>query len=92
MQKPCRKPGGTQSWENYDFGHIYLRAGNIKKSLRQFGKCYREFKSDTRDWAQAAAKECLGIKQLVKAGQPGIEQYLEDVIRDSRQKLKLENW
>lgn len=83
---------GTEGWENYDFGHIYLRAGNVKKALRQFTKCYREFKSDNLDWAQAVAKNCLRIKQLIKTGQPGIEQYIEEVMRNSRQNLKLENW
>jgi len=83
---------GTEGWESYDFGHIYLRAGETRKCLAQLRKCCTEFKTDTREWAQTAARECLRIKQLVKAGQPGITKYLEAVIKDSKQKLKLENW
>ncbi len=83
---------GTQGWENFDFGHIYLRAGNKSKSIRQFKKCYREFSNDKRDWAQIAAKDCLKIIEIIKQGDNFITNYLTDIINTSKENLKLEKW
>lgn len=83
---------GTQGWENFDFGHIYLRAGDKSKSIRQFKKCYREFSADKRDWAQIAAKDCLKIIEIIKQGDDFIKDYLVDTIKTSKENLKLEKW
>ena len=83
---------GTIGWEDFDFGHIYLHAGQIKKAIKHFNACYKEFSRDERDWAQAAATKCLEIKQIIELGQPQIEKYLTNNIKDSKEKLKLTEW
>ncbi len=83
---------GTIGWEDFDFGHIYLRYGDNKNALKHFNKCFKEFNTDSRDWAQTAAKKCLDIKAIINSGQHNIEQYLVDTIKDSKQKLKLDQW
>ena len=83
---------GTIGWEDFDFGHIYLRGGDNKNALKHFHKCFKEFNNDSRDWAQTAAKKCLDIKAIINSGQQNIEQYLIDTIKDSKQKLKLSQW
>jgi len=83
---------GTIGWENYDIGHIYLKAGDNKKATIQFDNCYKVFRSDDRDWAQNAAKECLDIMTVISSGQTSIDKYLGDMIKESRQNLKLTEW
>jgi len=83
---------GTVGWENYDLGHIYLKAGNIKKALKKIYTCYKEFSNDERDWAQSAAKKCLDIKTIINSGQTSIDKYLANTIMESKQKLKLTEW
>ena len=83
---------GTIGWEEFDFGHIYLHAGQIERAIEYFDACYRVFSKDSRDWAQAGAKKCLEIKQIVESGQPEIDRYLMDTTNDSKQKLKLVSW
>lgn len=83
---------GTIGWENYDLGHIYLKAGHNKKAIKQFDLCYKEFINDDRDWAQSAAKECMDIKTIINSGQMSIDKYLDDTIKESKQNLKLTEW
>ena len=83
---------GTTGWENFDFGHIYLKAGNTKKAIRQFDLCYKEFIKDNRDWAQIAAKKCIEIKNVINLGHVEIEKYLEKTIIQSKNNLKLNEW
>lgn len=83
---------GTMGWKDFDFGHIYLQAGQIENAIKHFNSCYEIFGKDDRDWAQDAAKECLEIKHIIELGQPEIDNYLADTINDSKQKLKLVAW
>lgn len=83
---------GTVGWENYDLGHIYLKAGDKKEALKEFSKCYKEFKSDNREWAQRVAAECLQIEQIIKKEQKEIDDYLEMTILESKRNLGLEKW
>ena len=83
---------GTTGWENFDFGHIYLKAGDKRNSVKHFDSCYKEFKKDNRDWAQIAAKKCLEIKEIINAGQTEIEKYLEQTIIQSKTNLNLNEW
>jgi len=69
-----------------------LKSGDKKNAIQQFNKCYKEFISDSREWAQEAAKKCLVIKQIIASGQNDIDKYLNDTIKESKQKLKLLNW
>jgi Domain of unknown function (DUF4304) len=83
---------GTIGWEDFDLGHIYLHAGQIKKAIKHFNACYKEFKKDDRDWAQSATTECLKIKDIIASGQFQIDKYITDTIKDSKEKLKLVDW
>lgn len=83
---------GTAGWENFDFGHIYLKAGNKKNAIKQFDLCYKEFIKDNRDWAQIAAKKCIEIKRIIKGEQSEIEKYLEQTIIQSKTNLNLIDW
>jgi hypothetical protein len=83
---------GTVGWENYDLGHIYLKARDNKKAIKQFDLCYEEFIKDERDWAQKAAKECMDIKTIINSGQIRIDKYLDDTINESKLNLKLTEW
>lgn len=83
---------GTTGWENFDFGHIYLKAGNNKKAIKHFDLCYKEFIKDNRDWAQIAANKCIQIKNIINAGPAEIEKYLEQTITQSKTNLKLNEW
>jgi len=83
---------GTIGWQNFDFGHIYLKFGDKKNAIKQFNKCYKEFITDSRDWAQEGAKKCLLIKQIIASGQNDIDRYLNDTIKESKEKLKLLDW
>lgn len=83
---------GTQGWEDFDFGHIYLRAGNKSKAIRHFKKCYKEFKSDKREWAQVAANDCLNAIENIKQDNDSIAKYLAETIKESKTNLKLEDW
>ena len=83
---------GTVGWENYDLGHIYLKAGDNKNAIKQFDTCYKGFSKDDRYWAQSAAKECVDIKTIINSGQTSIDKYLADTIKESKQNLKLTKW
>jgi hypothetical protein len=83
---------GTIGWEDFDLGHIYLHAGQIKKAVKHFDACYKEFSRDDREWAQAAAAKCLEVNQIIELGQSQIDKYLTDTIKDSKEKLKLTDW
>lgn len=88
----ARVAWGTVGWEDFDLGHIYLHAGQIKKAVKHFNACYKEFSQDDRDWAQAAAAKCLEIKPIIELGQQQIDKYIFDTIKDSKEKLQLTNW
>ena len=83
---------GTMGWEDFDFGHIYLQAEQIKNAIKHFNSCYDIFGKDDRDWAQEASKKCLEIKHIIELGQPEIDKYLADTVNGSKQKLKLTDW
>ncbi|NNV57222.1 DUF4304 domain-containing protein [Limnovirga soli] len=83
---------GTVGWEDFDLGHIYLHAGQIKKAFKHFNACYKEFIRDDRDWAQEAAKKCLEIQNIIELGKLQIDDYLADTINYSKEKLKLTDW
>jgi hypothetical protein len=80
---------GTPGWGNFDFGHIYLRNGNIGKARKHFRKCIREFDSDDRDWAQSTAKKCVEVMSIMDRGPQSIEHYLAATTADSMKKLKI---
>jgi hypothetical protein len=80
---------GTVGWKDFDLGHIYLQAGQIKKAFKHFNDCYKEFSLDDRDWAKAAAKKCLEIMHIIELGHSQIDNYLTGTIKDSKEKLKL---
>lgn len=83
---------GTLGWENFDFGHIYMRVGDKKKAIKHFDFCYKEFIKDNRDWAQHAAMKCIELKEIINAGETEIEKYLEQTIIRSKNNLKLTEW
>jgi len=83
---------GTSGWENYDFGHVYLMAGNRKESLKQFDKSLEVFDGDEREWAKIAFESVINIKKIVMADQATIDRYLTETIEESKQKLKLTGW
>lgn len=83
---------GTVGWEDFDMGHVYLHAGQLKKATKHFNECYSEFSRDERDWAQRAASECLEIKRIIELGQSEVDKYLADTINSSTQRLKLSDW
>lgn len=83
---------GTVGWKSYDLGHIYLKAGDNRKAIKQFDICNKEFINENRNWAQTAAKKCIDIKTIINAGQISIDKYLNDTIKESKQKLKLTEW
>jgi len=83
---------GTVGWENFDLGHIYLKAGDKTNSIKHFDKCYKDFKNDNRDWAQTVAKKCVEIKQVIKSGQFAIDNYLDLTTNESKINLKLDQW
>ena len=83
---------GTIGWENFDIGHIYLRAGNRAKAINQLKKSYKIFKSDDRDWAKIASERCLELIELIDKDNNEIENYIRNVIETSKANLKLDNW
>lgn len=83
---------GAIGWEDYDFGHIYLKNREISKAKSLFKKCYKEFKNDDREWAQKTASECLEIIEIIKSGKNQIDEYLNKIIAESKQFLKLANY
>jgi hypothetical protein len=50
------------------------------------------FSQDQREWAQGAATKCLEVKQIIELGQSQIDNYLNNTIKDSKEKLKLNDW
>ena len=83
---------GTKGWIDYDFAHIYLQSGNIKKSLKHLKNCINEFKPDKRDWAQEAVIDCLKLEAIIKSGKAEIDNYLVETINFSKANLNLERW
>jgi hypothetical protein len=83
---------GSIGWVDFDFGHIYLKAGDKINSINHFDNCYNIFINDNRDWAQKVANECLEIKNIIEKGQIAIENYLTNTILKSKQNLKLTDW
>jgi hypothetical protein len=83
---------GGEGWGNFDFGHIYLKAGDKRNVLKQFDKAYKEFKTDNRDWAQSAAEKCLKVKRIIGLGQIEIDKYLDQTLIESKTNLKLSQW
>jgi hypothetical protein len=83
---------GTAGYANFDFAHIYLQAGEVKKSIEELGKSYSIFSEDERDWSQDSAQQCLQLKKLIQSGDLAIETYLREKVKKSKENLKLENW
>lgn len=83
---------GAKGWNNFDFGHMYLKNGDNANAIKQFTKCSKEFRRDGRDWALCIAQKCTHAKDVILSGQPGIDQYLKDTVEDSKIKLKIANW
>lgn len=83
---------GTTGWENFDFGHIYLKSNDTRNAIKQINKCYKEFIADNREWAQDAAKKCIELKKIISAGQVEIDKYLKQTIETSKQNLNIEMW
>ncbi|MBS1755092.1 MAG: DUF4304 domain-containing protein [Ferruginibacter sp.] len=83
---------GTSGYDHFDFAHIYLQAGEVKKSIEELEKCYSVSSEDERDWSQAFAQQCLQLKKLIQSGELAIETYLREKVKKSKENLKLENW
>lgn len=83
---------GTAGWENFDFGHIYLKSNNHKKAIQQFEKCYNYFKDDKNEVCSNVAKECLKIIEIIHSDKNNIEAYLNNTISKSKDNLQLQLW
>lgn len=83
---------GTAGWEDFYIGHVYLHAGQIKKAIKHFNLCYKEFSKDDSDWAKTSAARCLRIKEIIAFGQSEIDKYIDNTKRGSIEKLKLSEW
>jgi hypothetical protein len=83
---------GTIGNLDFELGHIYLHTGQINKAINHFDACYKEFKKDDRGWAQNKASECLKINNIITSGQPHIDKYISDTIKNSKENLNLLDW
>jgi tetratricopeptide (TPR) repeat protein len=83
---------GTSGYDHFDFAHIYLQAGDVKKSMEELEKCYLVSSQDERGWSQDFAQQCLQLKKLIQSGELAIETYLREKIKKSKENLELENW
>lgn len=83
---------GTVGWENFDFGHIYLRSNDYKNAIKQFQLCYKHFKHDDNEACKNAADESLKIIEIIKSDKSKIDKYLDDTICESKNNLKLQLW
>lgn len=83
---------GTAGWENFDFGHIYLKSNNHKKAIQQFEKCYNYFKDDKNEVCSNVAKECLKIIEIIHSDKNNIEAYLNNTISKNKDNLQLQLW
>jgi hypothetical protein len=83
---------GPDGWSNYDFGHIYLRAGKLNKAKAQFDKYYKDFNDDGREWALELAAEFPHFMKLIYGPQADIDQYLADITAKNWQDMELDKW
>lgn len=83
---------GTPCYECFDFGYIYLKAGDFSQVSAEFDKCYQFVASSTIESEQMLTEKYLKLKQLCKPGNKEATEYLEIQTQKSLLNLKLEKW
>lgn len=83
---------GTPGCECFDFGYIYLKAGNRKKASEEFEKCLQITNTSLRDDERSIAKKFQHLKQLCKTDSNEVDEFLEAQIQKSLDNLNIKNW
>lgn len=83
---------GATEWDLFETGHLHLWNGDLNAARSSMNEAHELFSFDKREWARAAAQDCLRILALTGKGPSYISSYLDRVVRQSREKLGLVNW
>ncbi len=83
---------GTHEWDLFDTGHLHLWNGNLPAARNCLNQAHEQFSPDSRDWAKDAARDCLMLLALTEKGATYISSYLDQIVRQSRRNLGLDNW
>lgn len=83
---------GAPEWDLFETGHLHLRNGDLKAARSSLNEAHELFSADKREWARAAAQDCLRILAFTEKGPSYVSSYLDIVVRKSREKLGLMNW
>lgn len=83
---------GTPGYECYDFGYIYLQAGEYKKASKEFEKCLKMIDATSIESESEQSEEYQKLILLCKMGKSDINVFLQKQIQISLTNLNLENW
>nr|WP_144886972.1 hypothetical protein [Lacibacter cauensis] len=83
---------GSPGYECFDFGYIYLRAGEYEKAAREFERCSKFVSASNYESERQRNEKYLKLIQLCKTAKLEINAYLQNQIQNSLSNLKLDNW
>lgn len=82
---------GTPGYENFDFAHIHLMAGDSNNARKQIAVVQKEIDSGN-DQVKILMTKLVNLTTLIDSGRSAIDNYLKQTIFNSKKTLQLESW